>query len=186
VAIPVDAPPGEAQVDFGYLGTLYDPGAGRERKAWVFVLVMACSRQMVTRVVFDQTSETWIRLHVEAFEELGGVPTVIVPDNLKAAVVRAAFAVDERAALHRSYRELARHYGCRIDPAPPRSPEKKGRVEAGVGYLRRNSCRPCKAATSATPPRRCSGGPRRPPTSGSTAPPASGPPTPSSGTTGPH
>lgn len=138
VAIPVDAPPGEAQVDFGYLGTLYDPGAGRERKAWVFVLVMACSRQMVTRVVFDQTSETWVRLHVEAFEELGGVPTVIVPDNLKAAVVRAAFAVDERAALHRSYRELARHYGCRIDPAPPRSPEKKGRVEAGVGYLRRN------------------------------------------------
>lgn len=138
VAIPVDAPPGEAQVDFGYLGTLYDPGAGRERKAWVFVLVMACSRRMVTRVVFDQTSETWIRLHVEAFEELGGVPTVIVPDNLKAAVVRAAFAVDERAALHRSYRELARHYGCRIDPAAPRSPEKKGRVEAGVGYLRRN------------------------------------------------
>ena len=65
------------------------------------------------------------------------MPTVIVPDNLKAAVVRAAF-VDERAALHRSYRELARHYGCRIDPAPPRSPEKKGRVEAGVGYLRRN------------------------------------------------
>lgn len=40
--------------------------------------------------------------------------------------------------MHRSYRELARHYGCRIDPAPPRSPEKKGRVEAGVGYLRRN------------------------------------------------
>lgn len=46
--------------------------------------------------------------------------------------------LDLVAALHRSYRELARHYGCRIDPAPPQSPEKKGRVEAGVGYLRRN------------------------------------------------
>lgn len=138
VAIPVNAPPGEAQVDFGYLGHLYDPDSGRERKAWVFLLVLAHSRRMVARIVFDQSAETWIRLHVEAFEELGGTPTVIVPDNLKAAVVRTAFGIDERAALHRSYRELARHYGCRIDPAPPQSPEKKGRVEAGVGYLRRN------------------------------------------------
>ncbi|WP_211302512.1 DDE-type integrase/transposase/recombinase [Nannocystis exedens] len=119
VVIPIDAPPGEAQVDFGYLGHLYDPDSGRQRKAWVFLLVLVHSRRMVARIAFDQSAETWIRLHVEAFEELGGAPTVIVPDNLKAAVVRTAFGIDERAALHRSYRELARHYGCRIDPAPP-------------------------------------------------------------------
>ncbi|WP_434418886.1 IS21 family transposase [Nannocystis pusilla] len=135
VVIPIDAPPGEAQVDFGYLGHLYDPDSGRQRKAWVFLLVLVHSRRMVARIAFDQSAETWIRLHVEAFEELGGAPTVIVPDNLKAAVVRTAFGIDERAALHRSYRELARHYGCRIDPAPPQSPEKKGRVEAGVRSL---------------------------------------------------
>lgn len=79
VAIHVDVPPGEAQVAFGYLGTLYDPDCGRERKAWMFVLVLAHSCRMVTRIVFDQASETWIRLHVEAFEELGGVPTASVP-----------------------------------------------------------------------------------------------------------
>jgi hypothetical protein len=59
-----------------------------------------------------------------------------VPDNLKAAVVRCAFAVDGESTLNRSYLELARYYGFLVDPAPPRSPEKKGKVEAGVKYVR--------------------------------------------------
>ncbi|HRI09654.1 MAG TPA: IS21 family transposase [Nannocystaceae bacterium] len=136
VVIPIDAPLGEAQIDFGYLGHLYDPAAGRLRKAWVFVMVLAHSRQLVARIAFDQAVDTWLRLHVEAFEELGGVPSVWVPDNLKAAVIRAAFGADEHAELNRSYRELARHYGARIDPTPPRSPEKKGRVESAVKYIK--------------------------------------------------
>jgi transposase len=48
---------------------------------------------MVARIVFDQKMATWLWLHVEAFEELGGVPEVVVPDNLKSAVIRAAFGV---------------------------------------------------------------------------------------------
>jgi hypothetical protein len=79
-----------------------------------------------------------VRLHVEAFEAFGGVPRVIVPDNLKAAVIRAAFAVDDEPAIQRTYRELARHYGFQIDPAPPRSPEKKGKVESNAKYAKRN------------------------------------------------
>jgi hypothetical protein len=66
------------------------------------------------------------------------VPEVIVPDNLKAAVVRAAFGVDGPTALNRSYRELARHYGFKVDPTPPRSPKKKGKVESNVKYVRRS------------------------------------------------
>jgi transposase len=137
VAIPVEIVPGDiAQVDFGYVGKLYDATIGRLRKAWVFVLVLAYSRWMFARIVFDQKIETWLRLHVEAFTTLGGVPRTLVPDNLKAAVVRAAFGVDEPAALNRSYRELARYYGCKIDPTPPRAPTKKARVESGVGYCK--------------------------------------------------
>lgn len=137
VAIPVEVVAGDiAQIDFGYVGKLYDATAGRLRKAWVFVLVLAYSRLMFARVVFDQTIETWLRMHVEAFAALGAVPRTLVPDNLKAAVIRAAFGVDEPASLNRSYRELARYYGCRIDPTPPRAPEKKGRVESGVGYVK--------------------------------------------------
>jgi len=75
---------------------------------------------------------------VPAARPRGGVPRVIVPDNLKAAVIRAAFGVDDEPVLNRSYRELARHFGFRIDPTPPRSPEKKGKVERGGGYVKGN------------------------------------------------
>lgn len=139
VAIPVETKAGEvAQVDFGYVGKLFDPIERVMRKAWVFVLVLGHSRHMVARLVFDQKVETWLQLHVEAFEELGGVPEVMVPDNLKAAVVRAAFGVGGATALNRSYRELAKHYGFKVDPAPIYQPKKKGKVESGVKYVKRN------------------------------------------------
>lgn len=139
VAIPVETEPGEvAQVDFGYVGKLLDPTTMTLRKAWCFVLVLAWSRHQVVRVVFDQKVETWLQLHVEAFAELGGVPETIVPDNLKAAVVRAAFTVDETSELNRSYRELARHFGFKVDPTPPYDAPKKGKVEAGVKYVKGN------------------------------------------------
>jgi len=139
VVIPVDTPPGEiAQVDFGYVGKLWDPEARRVRKAWVFVMVLGWSRHFFARIAFDQTIDTWLSLHVDAFHGFGGVPKTIVPDNLKAAVVRAAFGVDGAAVLNRSYRELARHFGFRIDPAPIYSPEKKGKVENTIGYAKSN------------------------------------------------
>lgn len=139
VAIPVETGPGEvAQVDFGYLGRLYDPDRGVLRRAWVFVLTLGYSRHLWADIVFDQKSETWLELHVRAFQELGGVPGTVVPDNLKAAVIRAAFGVDGEPVLQRSYRELARHYGFRIEPTPPRSPEKKGKVESAVKYVKRS------------------------------------------------
>jgi transposase len=140
VAIAVITTPGDiAQVDFGYVGRLYDPTQRTQRKAWCFVMVLAHSRRMVVRVVFDQRAETWLSLHVEAFAELGVAPHTVVPDNLKAAVIRAAFSArDSMATLHRSYVELARHYGFVVDPTPPRSPEKKGRVESGVKYVKGN------------------------------------------------
>jgi len=77
-------------------------------------------------------------LHAEAFAELCGVPTVVVPDNLKSAVIRAAFGMRDEPVLNRSYRDLARHFGFKIDPTPAYSPEKKGKVESGVKYVKRN------------------------------------------------
>lgn len=95
VRIRVETDPGDvAQVDFGYVGRLYDSDSGVLHRAWVFVMVLGYSRKMFARIVFDQTVPTWLRLHVEAFAALGGVPRTIVPDNLKAAVVRAAFGAD--------------------------------------------------------------------------------------------
>ncbi|MEE9392640.1 MAG: IS21 family transposase [Planctomycetota bacterium] len=137
IAIPVETFPGEvAQVDFGYVGKIYDPEKGVLRKAWVFVMTLGFSRCSYLEIVFDQKIQTWLLLHVCAFEYFGGVPKVIVPDNLKSAVIRCAFGIDDKLLLNRSYRELARYYDFQIDPTPPRSPEKKGKVERDVRYVK--------------------------------------------------
>lgn len=139
VVIPVQTAPGEvAQVDFGYVGKLLDPECQMMRKAYVFVMVLGYSRHQYCEIVFDQKVHTWLQLHVRAFEWFGGVPAVLVPDNLKSAVVRCAFSPDEDVALNRSYRELARHFGFKVDPAPPYAPMKKGKVESGVKYVKNN------------------------------------------------
>ena len=88
--------------------------------------------------VFDQKVETWLALHRNAFEWFGGVPDTVVPDNLKSAVINAAFTPNDTTELNRNYRELARHYAFKIDPAPPYSPEKKGKVESAVNYVKSN------------------------------------------------
>ncbi len=140
VSIIVDTSAGEvAQVDFGYVGKLLDPERHVLRRAWVFVMVLGYSRHMFCKVVFDQKTTTWLRLHVEAFAHFGGTPRVVVPDNLKAAVIRHAFGIGAGTALNRSYRELARHYGFKIDPTPPYSPKKKGKVESAVKYVKSNA-----------------------------------------------
>ena len=137
VVVRVEVKPGsEAQVDFGYAGRVLDPASGHLRKAWVFVLVLSWSRHMYAEVVFDQREETWLRCHAHAFAFLGGVPARLVPDNLKAAVVRASFS---EPVAQRAYRECAEHYGFLIDPNPPRRPHLKGKVEqGGVHYVKRN------------------------------------------------
>jgi transposase len=135
VAIPVETVPGEvAQVDFKYAGKRYDPEHGVLRKSWLFLMTLGFSRRLFAQLVFDQKIETWLSLHIEAFEYFGGVPRVIVPDNLKAAVVRCAFGIDDDPVLNRSYRELAHHYRFQIDPTPRAAPKKKGKVESDCRY----------------------------------------------------
>ncbi len=143
VAIPVETAAGQvAQVDYFYVGKLLDPAEGRVRKCWAFAMVLAHSRHMYVDLVFDQRAETWARLHVAAFAWFGGVPKVIVPDNLKTAVIRAAFNSSGEIALNRSYVELARYYGFQVDPAPAYAPKKKGKVERAGRYFRDSYIKP--------------------------------------------
>ena len=80
----------EAQVDFGVAGQLLDPDSDRAPRAWVFVMTLSCSRHQYAELVFEQTIDTWLRLHRAAFEFSGGVPRRVVLDNLRAAIVHAA------------------------------------------------------------------------------------------------
>jgi transposase len=137
VAIPVHtAPEQQAQVDFGYVGELRDPQSGVLKKAWVFGMTLSHSRALFARIVFHQDLTTWLSLHRAAFQWFGGVPREGVPDNLKAAVIHAAFKADEMGALNRSYRDLGRSYWFLIDPTPAYSPQKKGKVESAVKYVK--------------------------------------------------
>jgi transposase len=135
--VRVERKPGEeAQVDFGYAGRMIDLETGELRRAWCFVMTLSWSRHQYVEFVFDQKVETWLRLHRNAFEFFGGVPGRVVPDNLKAAILKACW---DDPVVQESYRECARHYGFRIAPCRPYTPEHKGKVEqGGVHYVVRN------------------------------------------------
>jgi hypothetical protein len=79
-------PPGEAQIDYGYLGRWLDPLANRIRRVWAFVIVLACSRHMFVRPVLTMDQAAWTEAHVEAFAFFGGVPRRLIPDNLRTGV----------------------------------------------------------------------------------------------------
>jgi transposase len=134
--VRVQTEPGaELQVDFGHIGQLYDPVSGQLRPAYVFVATLSYSRHQYAEIVFDQKIPTWLALHRRAFESFGGVPRRVVPDNLKAAVLKA-LVYDP--ILGEAYRRMALHYGFLISPTKPGTPEHKGKVENGIRYVQRN------------------------------------------------
>lgn len=136
VIFRIETKPGEvAQVDFGYCGYIYDESAGCPVKAYVFVMVLGYSRDAYYEIVRDQCVETWCACHVHAFEYFCGVAKIIIPDNLKSAIIKASFT-DPTA--NRSYADLAQHYGFQIDPCLPGTPQHKGKVESGVKYVKNN------------------------------------------------
>lgn len=130
----LDFSPGEAgQVDFGKGPTITDAFSGEVTRTWIFVMTLCFSRHMYAEMVVDQKVGTWLACHRRAFEFFGGVPARLIIDNAKCAITRACFREPE---VQRSYGELAEGYGFLISPCPPRDPQKKGRVEAGVKYVK--------------------------------------------------
>jgi transposase len=133
VARPDVEPGEEAQIDYGYLGMFLDPVAGKLRRVWAFVMVLAFSRHMFVRPVLKMDQASWTATHVAAFNYFGGAPRLLVSDNLKTGVLRADI-YDPK--LNRSYAELASHYGCLVDPARALKPKDKPRVERQMPYIR--------------------------------------------------
>lgn len=137
----LDFAPGDtAQVDFGKGPELIDQHTGEVQKSWFFVMVLAWSRHLYAELVTDQSIETWLGCHRRAFEHFGGVPAVCSVDNLKAAITRACYHDPQ---VQRAYADYAEGYGFIIAPCPVADPKKKGRVEAGVKYVK-NSFAPLR------------------------------------------
>jgi transposase len=132
----LDFEPGDAaQVDFGKGPTIIDVYTGEILSTWAFVMTLAYSRHQYAEIVTDQKVGTWLGCHRRAFEFFNGVPKRLIIDNPKCAIVKACF---HDPAVQRSYAEYAEGYGFLISPCPVRDPKKKGRVESGVKYLKRN------------------------------------------------
>jgi transposase len=123
----------DAQVDFGTGPVLIDPATGKAKRTHVFVMTLCHSRHQYAEIVWDQKVGTWLSCHRNAFEFFGGVPLRVTIDNLKSAITKAC-ATDP--VVQRAYEELARGYEFQICPCRPRTPEHKGRVEAGVKYFK--------------------------------------------------
>ncbi len=124
-----------AQVDFGSGPVITDRQTGEVFKTWFFVMTLAWSRHHYAEVVRDQSVATWLACHRHAFEWFNGVPRKVRIDNPKCAITKACYY---EPTVQRAYGELALGYGFVIDPCPVADPAKKGRVEAGVKYLKGN------------------------------------------------
>ncbi|MCP1748698.1 transposase [Bradyrhizobium japonicum] len=110
---------------------IVDRETGVVRDAEIFVAVLGASNYTYAEATWTQTLPDWIEAHVRMFRFFGGVPRLVVPDNLKSGVHRASFYDPE---INRSYGMMASHYGVGILPARPRKPRDKAKVEAGVRF----------------------------------------------------
>jgi transposase len=110
---------------------IVDPRTGEIRQAEIFVAVLGASNFTYAEATWTQTLPDWIGAHGRMFRFFGGMPKLIVPDNLKAGVNRASFYDPE---INRSYGMMAAHYGVGVLPARPRKPKDKAKVENGVRF----------------------------------------------------
>jgi transposase len=130
-----ETPPGkQAQVDWGHLGTL--EMGGQERKLWGFTFTLGYSRRMMAEAAVDQKLGTLLRMHEEAFRQMGGVPEEILYDRMKPGWL----GTDERGEIvwHPAFLDFARYWGFIPRLCRPYRAQTKGKVESGVKYVRRN------------------------------------------------
>jgi transposase len=102
---------------------------GEKRQAQIFVAVLGASNYCYAEATWTQSLPDWIGSHVRTFEFLGGVTSILVPDNLKSGVDKPCRYEPD---MNPTYQDLATHYGTAVIPARVRRPKDKAKAEAGV------------------------------------------------------
>jgi transposase len=126
--------PGEcAQVDWGSFGSV--PVGQTSRRLSFFVMVLCYSRMMYVEFTVSQTMEHFLACHQHAFEFFGGVPHKVMVDNLTSAVLKRA--VGEAPVFNPKSLDFSHHSGFTIAPCNVGKGHEKGRVENGVGYVKK-------------------------------------------------
>jgi transposase len=124
----------EAQVDYGTGPMVRDQQGGKYRRTRLFVMTLGFSRKSVRLLVFRSSSRVWAELHEKAFRRLGGSVRIVVLDNLREGVLTPDIY---DPTLNPLYRDLLAHYGVVAMPCRVRDPDRKGKVEAGVGHAQK-------------------------------------------------
>jgi transposase len=132
------APGEEAQVDYGNGPMVRHPQTGKYRRTRLFVFTLGYSRKAVRLLVWQSSTQVWAELHERAFRRLGGTVRVIVLDNLKEGVLTPDIF---DPALNPLYRDVLAHYGVVALPCRVGDPDRKGKVEAGVGHAQKTPLR---------------------------------------------
>jgi transposase len=130
----VTAPGQEAQVDYGSGPMVRDPETHKYRRTRLFVMTLGCSRKAVRLLTFRSSARIWAELHERAFRRLGGVTRIVVLDNLREGVLVPDIY---DPALNPLYRDVLSHYGAVAMPCRIQDPDRKGKVESGVGHAQR-------------------------------------------------
>jgi len=113
---------------------VHDRHTGAVHEAAVFVAVLGASSYTYVEATRSQRLADWIGSHLRAFEFFGGVPEIVVPDNLKSGVTKPCRYEPE---INRTYEEMAAHYGVAVIPARLRKARDKAKVEVGVQVVQR-------------------------------------------------
>ncbi|MGG1515498.1 IS21 family transposase [Paenibacillus oryzisoli] len=126
--------PGEQmEVDWaGQTATLVDRDTGEMLPVYIFVAALPCSQYAYVEGFLSQNQESWISAHVNAFTHFGGVPKILVPDNLKTGVEQSSWY---SPVINKTYQEMAEHYDTAVIPARVRKPKDKPSVEGTVGII---------------------------------------------------
>ena len=124
----------EAQVDYGTGPMVRDPESRKYRRTRLFVMTLGCSRKSVRLLTFRSSSRIWAELHERAFRRLGGATRIVVLDNLREGVLVPDIY---DPALNPLYRDVLTHYGAVAMPCRIQDPDRKGKVESGVGHAQR-------------------------------------------------
>ena len=134
VGIILTAPGEEAQVDYGTGPMVREEKSGKYRRTRLFVMTLGYSRKSIRLLVFRSSSQVWAELHEKAFGRIGGSPRVVVLDNLREGVL-AADLYDP--TLNPLYQHVLSHYGVVAMSCRVRDPDRKGKVESGVGHAQK-------------------------------------------------
>lgn len=127
--------PGEAVLlDWGKLRDVFDEATGKRKTLWAFVGVLGFSRYIMVRLVWTCDVATTLAAIESMFQELGGVPRRATSDNPKCFALEAS---KFEPILNPAFERFAAHYGFTIECLPPRDPQKKGKVERLMPYIRR-------------------------------------------------